>query len=1044
MSPSPPEASVMSDAARQKKLLAAKKKLRKFQESKSPQAEKVPDLKSNADTIQAQLPSTHAKKDLSLELVSPDNSFSTKTQVDASVYFSPISSTSDSNVSSPASTTSHLSPASIDDRMSPTLPAEGETDLTEVEAANLQQSLESYKRSNQVLVSQVNEQRKQLLLLQEKMKTNDMSGKVAQEQKALKEQLEIHIQTIGILVQEKSELQSNAATLQKKLQVKEAEISDLNDKLHVLRNRVVELEKMVTALQAGLDKETLLSKDVTQERDRLSSKLYEVSSEKDEVFLQNSELQEKLQSKINECSMLIDQINQFNSKLQKAEFMVQQLSANSADSISAENWQIERDLLIKTLEEHKLNVSKLVTEKAYLLEKQNDTQEHYDIKIEHLTNKISTLEGHESELLDTVNKLEETLSSLKENPPAPTPVIQEDTVKENDKQATVIANLTNERQTLESELDIQIKENRRLGRQVIELEDAVQEQKAQIQQYGEESQDKLTLLDQIQADKDTISRALQQNKLLKEQLEELQEGFIKVSNTSADLTTKLESEQHGNMDIASKLSDTQIELEEARLQLKNFNASSDEVQLEYTQILDECKMLQDKMIQKEMDVDLLSTQLEATKVDLNKQMGLNEELQKLVQQPDLSYKLHDELQSAQDTINTLTNQNILLNNTMAEMQEELELAKEKEREEADDAVDEAPSDIEYAKNVTEDEQLEIDCASPQPDIDIEERELHDAEEILMLQTNLQQLQDERMKIIQLLQDEREKSFNAVAQLEEHIELQVNQQLQQKQRELMEHYYQETEALQLKIKSLEQALEIMRKNEEIDEFDVGSSDISMPVLKTAFMQLQKRYKQQMDLQATLNESIEELEHKNSQLELETETIGEYITLYQSQRQALKDRFAERDQVIAKLSNEHGRMQVKVTQLHQLVMQLLSERSGVQMKNKQLQELVNRRLALQSGEESKSEVPKLDYQLDALFGEVTLTADEENELVEDNVNVEKLDTDGDIASDHTTQQIMQIFEQLETTGEGYQHGWLSPAARKHHFAPCSNCSERVINI
>ena len=66
-----------------------------------------------------------------------------------------------------------------------------------------------------------------------------------------------------------------------------------------------------------------------------------------------------------------------------------------------------------------------------------------------------------------------------------------------------------------------------------------------------------------------------------------------------------------------------------------------------------------------------------------------------------------------------------------------------------------------------------------------------------------------------------------------------------------------------------------------------------------------------------------------------------------------------------------------------MQMLSERSGIESKNKTLQELVNRRLALQTGGET-SEVPNLEYNLDSLFGQMTLTP-EENELAKDSIIV-----------------------------------------------------------
>ena len=65
---------------------------------------------------------------------------------------------------------------------------------------------------------------------------------------------------------------------------------------------------------------------------------------------------------------------------------------------------------------------------------------------------------------------------------------------------------------------------------------------------------------------------------------------------------------------------------------------------------------------------------------------------------------------------------------------------------------------------------------------------------------------------------------------------------------------------------------------------------------------------MDSKAQYADRIEQLEHTNVKLENETETIGEYIQLYQAQRFALKKKFEDKDHVIKQLTDEHARMQV----------------------------------------------------------------------------------------------------------------------------------------
>ena len=50
----------------------------------------------------------------------------------------------------------------------------------------------------------------------------------------------------------------------------------------------------------------------------------------------------------------------------------------------------------------------------------------------------------------------------------------------------------------------------------------------------------------------------------------------------------------------------------------------------------------------------------------------------------------------------------------------------------------------------------------------------------------------------------------------------------------------------------------------------------------------------------------------------------------------------------------------------------------------------------------------------------------------------------AQDGTTQQILQIFGQLNDSGEGAKTGWFSLAARKHRFSPCPRCQDNMLDV
>ena len=72
-------------------------------------------------------------------------------------------------------------------------------------------------------------------------------------------------------------------------------------------------------------------------------------------------------------------------------------------------------------------------------------------------------------------------------------------------------------------------------------------------------------------------------------------------------------------------------------------------------------------------------------------------------------------------------------------------------------------------------------------------------------------------------------------------------------------------------------------------------------------------------AELEDKASRLEHVVEQLEGETETIGDYITLYHAQRKSLKTRSEEKDAQIVALVREKQFMQDRVGELQRLILE-----------------------------------------------------------------------------------------------------------------------------
>uniref|UniRef100_A0A8C4RBK5 Golgin subfamily A conserved domain-containing protein n=1 Tax=Eptatretus burgeri TaxID=7764 RepID=A0A8C4RBK5_EPTBU len=75
---------------------------------------------------------------------------------------------------------------------------------------------------------------------------------------------------------------------------------------------------------------------------------------------------------------------------------------------------------------------------------------------------------------------------------------------------------------------------------------------------------------------------------------------------------------------------------------------------------------------------------------------------------------------------------------------------------------------------------------------------------------------------------------------------------------------------------------------------------------------------------LHDEVEDMDHRCIQLSGETDTIGEYIALYQNQRDIMKRRHKEKEAHIIRLAKDKEEMKAKMGELQELVLCLVSER------------------------------------------------------------------------------------------------------------------------
>lgn len=121
-------------------------------------------------------------------------------------------------------------------------------------------------------------------------------------------------------------------------------------------------------------------------------------------------------------------------------------------------------------------------------------------------------------------------------------------------------------------------------------EDALNELQQELQRLQTEQPDLVKLMATIESDKVAASRALSQNVEMKQQLDELQQHFIQLTNDKAELVNKLDSEEFGNREMRLnyvKLEE-QLQTNKERFKFKDeemIRLSHENVELQRTQLM---------------------------------------------------------------------------------------------------------------------------------------------------------------------------------------------------------------------------------------------------------------------------------------------------------------------------------------------------------------------------------------------------------------------------------------------------------------------------
>uniref|UniRef100_A0A3Q2Q8N2 Golgin A2 n=1 Tax=Fundulus heteroclitus TaxID=8078 RepID=A0A3Q2Q8N2_FUNHE len=700
----------------------------------------------------------------------------------------------------------------------------------------------------------------------------EFEQKFSREHGAMREQLQVHIQTIGILVSEKSELQTALQYTQQAARQKTAEAEELNNRLQTTKQRVSELERTLSTVSTQQKQFDRQNKELEKERDNLRLEVLRLNNLSEESKQQSSELSEQLRQITQANAAMRLEVDDLHKRLEMADLMLQQYSSQS-DSPSF-NQKVE--LLLEEKQQlesrnHQLleSVAQLKTERDCYVERIQEEGRVWKDKTEQLLAQVSLVAEERDRNINRVQELEASILELQnaaallsaekeaqdDAEPQPSgPSAGEVALQE------ALSSLQQEKDAINAQYRAQLRDNEQLSRLCAELETRLGEFERQVESKAQEDEDRRRMLEDVQSDKATISRALTQNRALKDQLAELQNGFVKLTNENMELTTAIQSEQHVKKELARRMGELQEELHNVKEQLEL-----------------KCQEAQGVTEQRDQVAAHLQQYCAAYQALAAEREQLH---QQFLQQTQLMDRLqHDE---SHGRAQLDVSQSQLKQEHLEHLVRDNEQLKAEIKELLNSSALETTS-RDQGKGLV----LCISAFVIIPEDFESQKEMED-----FIRGALAQLEAERDDARRQLEEEHR--LHMAARQQAAVALRLEQQ---------HHNY-----------------------KPVHEDDRGGVPAEVhQALQAAMEKLQQRFTSLMQEKADLKERVEELEHRCIQLSGETDTIGEYIALYQSQRAIMKQKHQEKEQYINMLAQDKEEMKVKLAELQDLVMRLVAERN-----------------------------------------------------------------------------------------------------------------------
>lgn len=657
----------------------------------------------------------------------------------------------------------------------------------------------------------------------------------------LREDLQCHLQTIGMLVAEKTELTTLLQETQTAFRNESSQCVDLQNEVKEMRIYYSDLEHELQSLKSEKISQNSSQKEKADICEKLQKELDETKAQC-EVYMQDLlESREKLKGVTESNLELQRQIQEMGGQLSMANIKIQQLTLQESSELES---QLRK--LIEEKSSYEKQISMLNDALKTVSKEREESNIQYQQYAQQLNDQISTmvqrldeqqknndqLKLQEENRIKHIGDLEKQLQNVQSDNTSYN--LQRNNSflkKELENSVEVNKNLAEEKEQLNNNLMKALVDKEVLEKELVDCKFSISQLESTVEQLRGSQPDNAVLLATMESDKVAASRAISQNNELKKQMEGMQEVMLKVNNDNVQLTETVSLERKTNKELLEKLQKTEI----------SFRTLAEAIEI------------------KDKELVHLRNQIENMTKQIIHQEQLSDRLHHYEAQNHSSSSLQLELQEAKQMIAHLTN--------------ELNIMKRSQLNQT--------SQMNQTMSIDQTDQMN--------------------------QTNqIDQINQKTQTNGNFRKTKAQNGELTNSDVTEELRMQLSN-------------------LQIRNKELEQLLQNFHSTEEKKSFDTNGNEHLDK--ETAMTHLEKKFLRTMEEIARLTEEKQRLEHLVLQLQGETETIGEYVTLYQQQRSILKQRALEKDQQLQQLTNDRETIKANLDRLNSLVKKLISEKGAI---------------------------------------------------------------------------------------------------------------------